>query len=217
MTSGSGIDGIPADPVSIQRDPAEEPRIRVTDRRRGRSHDGGGAGGAVAAAGASPRPPAGDPVTEPAAGELEAARAELAACRDQLQRLSADFDNARKRMLKDQTHAIERASQRLVTQLLEILDEFRLAMMHGEQSPEFAPYLKGFELVYIKLFDTLRAEGLERIAAEGEPFDPMQHEALMQTGQGEAEPVVSDVLREGYTFKGKVLRPAGVTVHRSEE
>ena len=76
-------------------------------------------------------------------GELEAARAELAEYRDQLQRMSADFDNARKRMLKDQTHAIERASERLVAQLLEVLDEFQLAMLHGEQAPEFEPYLKG--------------------------------------------------------------------------
>jgi molecular chaperone GrpE len=104
----------------------------------------------------------------------------------------------------------------LVTQLLEVLDEFQLAMLHGEQSPEFAPYLKGFELVYAKLFETLRAEGLERIAAEGQPFDPTRQEALIQTGDGEGEPVVSEILREGYTFKGKVLRPAGVKVHRGE-
>jgi molecular chaperone GrpE len=149
--------------------------------------------------------------------ELDAARTELAECREHLQRLSADFDNARKRMVKDQTHAIERASQRLVARLLEVLDEFQLALKHGEQGPGFGPYLKGFELVYAKLFDTLRAEGLERIDAVGKPFDPTLHEALLQTGNGEGEPVVDEVWREGYTFKGTVLRPAGVRVRRGEE
>ena len=197
-------------------------RVRVTDRRRVQG-DGGAAPGATSA-GAPPdtdeagaqrdAEPGGAPATD---AELEAARAELAEYRDQLQRMSADFDNARKRMLKDQTHAIERASERLVAQLLEVLDEFQLAMLHGEQSPEFEPYLKGFELVYAKLFDTLRGEGLERIEAEGKPFDPTLHEALIQTGHGDGDPVVSEVLREGYTFKGKVLRPAGVKVHRGEE
>ena len=64
------------------------------------------------------------------------------------------------------------------------------------------------------LLDALKAEGLERIHAEGSPFDPELHEALMQTGDGDGEPVVADVLRPGYTLKGRVLRPAGVRVER---
>jgi molecular chaperone GrpE len=215
-----------------ERHEAQPPprRVRVTDRRR--VHQPGRPGPADAA----PSEPVTDgalrtdaPVEHPvepsasepgedrsAEAELESVRAELAEHREQLQRLSADFDNARKRMSKDHAQAVERAAERLVTQLLEVLDEFQLAMLHGEQSPEFAPYLKGFELVYAKLFETLRAEGLERIAAEGQPFDPTRQEALIQTGDGEGEPVVSEILREGYTFKGKVLRPAGVKVHRGE-
>jgi molecular chaperone GrpE len=71
------------------------------------------------------------------------------------------------------------------------------------------------ELVYAKLQDSLRAAGVERIEAEGKPFDPEQHEALMQTGSGEGDPVVDDVLRQGYTLKGRVIRPSGVRVTRS--
>ena len=73
---------------------------------------------------------------------------------------------------------------------------------------------KGVELVYAKLVDALRAEGLERIEAEGKPFDPNEHEALMQTGDGDGEPVVAEVFREGYRLRGKVLRPAQVRVTR---
>ena len=196
---------------------AEVRHVRVTDRRR--AHVAPESEAAPTTGAASAPGPATEEHGHPAAAtdDLALARTELAGYRDQLQRLSADFDNARKRMLKDQTQAIERASEQLITQLLEVLDEFQLAMLHGEQSPEFASYLKGFELVYAKLFDTLRAEGLERIQAEGEPFDPTKHEALIQTGHGDGEPVVSEVLREGYTFRGRVLRPAGVKVHRGEE
>ena len=72
------------------------------------------------------------------------------------------------------------------------------------------------ELVYAKLLETLRSEGLERIDALGKPFDPSLHEALMQSGDGEGqeEPVVGDVLRQGYTLRGRVIRPAGVKVVR---
>ena len=73
---------------------------------------------------------------------------------------------------------------------------------------------KGVELVYAKLLDALKAEGLERIPAEGAPFDPALHEALMQTGEGQGEPRVAEVFRPGYVLRGRVVRPAGVRVER---
>ena len=86
--------------------------------------------------------------------------------------------------------------------------------MHAQDRPDFDRFLHGVELVYAKLVDTLRAEGLERIEAQGKPFDPELHEALMQSGEGDGDPVVADVLRPGYTLKGRVLRPTGVRVER---
>jgi molecular chaperone GrpE len=69
--------------------------------------------------------------------------------------------------------------------------------------------------VYAKLMDILRSEGLERIEAEDRPFDPQRHEALLQSeGEAEGEPYVADVLRAGYTLKGRVIRPTGVKVGR---
>ena len=68
--------------------------------------------------------------------------------------------------------------------------------------------------MYAKLTDALKAEGLEPIEALGKPFDPELHEALMQSGEGDGEPVVVDVLRPGYSFRGRVIRPAGVRVER---
>jgi molecular chaperone GrpE len=69
--------------------------------------------------------------------------------------------------------------------------------------------------VYAKLAETLRSEGLERIDAQGKPFDPNEHEALMQTGAGEGEPNIAEVFRQGYRLRGTVIRPASVRVERS--
>ena len=156
--------------------------------------------------------PQSDPATD--GDDLEAARAEADQYREHLQRLQAEFDNYRKRVLREQTTAVEQAAQPVVRGLLEVLDDFDLALMHAQDRPDFDRFLHGVELVYAKLLDTLRAEGLERMEAQGKPFDPETHEALMQTGEGEGDPMVADVLRPGYTLKGRVLRPAGVRVER---
>ncbi len=159
--------------------------------------------------------PSSSPEQETGEGDLEASRAEANQYREHLQRLQAEFDNYRKRVLREQTSAVEMAAQPVIRRLLEVLDDFDLALMHAQDRPDFDRFLHGVELVYAKLLDTLRSEGLERMDAEGKPFDPEMHEALMQSGDGEGDPVVADVLRPGYTLKGRVLRPAGVRVERT--
>jgi len=179
----------------------EQPRVRVTDRRVRMDEGEEGAQGNEAPA-----------VTE--SSELEAARRQAAEYRDHLQRLQAEFDNYRKRVLKEQTRAVEMASEPLIRRLLEVLDEFDLALMSAEKKPDFDKFLHGVELVYAKLQDILRSEGLQAINAEGKPFDPAMHEALMQSGESDGDPVVGDVYRQGYTMRGRVIRPAGVKVVR---
>ena len=150
----------------------------------------------------------------PPEGDVEEARKEAAEYLEHLQRLKAEFDNYRKRVLREQTRAVEFATEPLVIRLLEVLDEFELALVAAEQKPDFHKFVRGVEMVYAKLADLLKAEGLERIDAEGKPFDPELHEALFQVDGGEGEPHVSDVLRTGYKLKGRVIRPAGVKVTR---
>ncbi len=165
----------------------------------------------------SEAPPGGPRHAGAPAGEsgLEKAQQEAAEYREHLQRLAAEFDNFRKRTMREQTHALERAAEPLMRRLLEVLDEFDLALMAAERTPDLEQFLRGVELVYAKLKDILAAEGLQRIAAEGKPFDPEMHEALMGSdASGEGEAVVEDVFRQGYTLRGKVLRPAGVRVTR---
>jgi len=196
-----------------QRDGEEErPKVRIVDKRRYRESDAAAAdGGAAPATWAAPS-------TEAAGAgpkdELAEARAQAAEYRDHLQRLQAEFENYRKRITTSQQRLVDTEVQRFVARLLEVLDEFDLALIAAERSPDSESFRRGVELVYAKLAETLRSEGLEQIEAHGKPFDPNEHEALMQTGDDEGEPHVAEVFRQGYRLRGSVIRPASVRVER---
>jgi molecular chaperone GrpE len=138
--------------------------------------------------------------------------AELARQRDEyldaLQRLQADFDNYRKRVERQQRDVVENAATALVKKLLPVLDTADLALAHG--GGEDVKQVAG------ALFDILSKEGLERVVPEGQPFDPELHEAVahepVEGAGAPIKPEVSEVLRAGYLWKGRVLRPAMVKV-----
>jgi molecular chaperone GrpE len=147
------------------------------------------------------------------AADLDKARAEAESYLDDLRRLQADFDNYRKRTLREQTARAASASQALVTRLLPVLDNFELAVSSAEQSRDFDRMLRGVEMVFGELREVLEAEGLVRIEAEGKPFDPERHEAVIAVEEEDTEPgMVVDIVRAGYELRGKVLRPAMVKV-----
>jgi molecular chaperone GrpE len=159
---------------------------------------------------------------EAAASELEADLAKLSQLEserdeylDTLRRVQAEFENYRKRVIKEQTALVDRATSGLLEQLLPVLDSFELALknLDAADSDDIESVRKGVELVYAELLGVLEKAGLSRIEAEGKPFDPNVHEAVMQE-DGDGEPAVTDVLRTGYTLKGRVLRPAMVKVTR---
>lgn len=147
------------------------------------------------------------------AADLAKARAEAESYLDDLRRLQADFDNYRKRTLREQTARAASASQALVTRLLPVLDNFELAVSAAEQSRDFDRMLKGVEMVFGELRLALEGEGLVKIEAEGKPFDPERHEAVIAVEQEDTEAgMVVDIVRAGYELRGKVLRPAMVKV-----
>jgi len=216
--------------------PRDRPRVRVTNKRRVRpdaeTHAGEEPLGSSSVTrgvpsedprGSSDEAPEASPEETPSVdeGDVEGAPAQADAGERaaeylaDLKRLKAEFENYRKRVLREQTRALELAAEPLVAKLLEVVDEFELALMAAEAKPDFDRFLHGVELVYAKLMDILRSEGLDRIEAEDRPFDPERHEALLQAeGEADGEPYVADVLRAGYTLKGRVIRPAGVRVGR---
>ncbi|MDQ3570217.1 MAG: nucleotide exchange factor GrpE [Actinomycetota bacterium] len=126
---------------------------------------------------------------------------------NQLRRLQADFENYKKRVVRQQTEHLERATEELVGHLLPALDTFDLALAHGTE---------GLEPVYRSLLDILEGTGLERVDPLGQPFDPNEHDAVLHEEAEEdgmpASPEVVEVLRAGYRWKGRVLRPAMVKV-----
>jgi molecular chaperone GrpE len=124
---------------------------------------------------------------------------------DALRRLQADFENYKKRMLRQQTEHLERAAQALIEKLLPVFDTTDLAVAHGGGEE--------VKQVWTALFDTLEREGLERIDPLNVPFDPTVHEAVAhEPGDGSGGPEVVEVMRAGYRWKGRVLRPAMVKV-----
>jgi len=147
------------------------------------------------------------------AADLDKARAEAESYLDDLRRLQADFDNYRKRTLREQTARTASASQALVARLLPVLDNFELAVSASEQSRDFDRMLKGVEMVLGALREVLEGEGLVKIEAEGKPFDPERHEAVIAVEQEDTAPgTVVGIVRTGYELGGKVLRPAMVKV-----
>ena len=126
------------------------------------------------------------------------------------QQIQADFENYRKQAMKRETAIVERASESLVEKLLPVLDSFDAALAQVSDDTD-AGVRKGIELVFSQLVGVLEAAGLERIEADGAPFDPNEHEAVMHE-EGDGEPTVAETMRAGYRLKGRVLRPAMVKV-----
>ena len=146
--------------------------------------------------------------------DLEKARAEAGDYLDSLQRLQAEFENFRKRMIREQSEHLRMASEGLIVKLLPILDNFERALHHREVDVS-DDYHAGIELLYDQICDVLGKEGLKVINETGEGFDPRKHEAMMQVESDEHdENIVIEVLDSGYELKGKVIRPAKVKVAR---
>ena len=142
--------------------------------------------------------------------ETEALRAENEELIDTLQRVKAEFDNYRKRAARDQASLVARAHERLVKELLPVLDDLGRALEAAEQHQE-AQLEEGVKLVHRSLADLLRREGLVEIETEGR-FDPHVHEALLsQPAEAESGSVL-EVLQKGYRLGDRVLRPARVIV-----
>jgi len=143
--------------------------------------------------------------------ELEAKLAEL---NDQYLRKAADFENYRKRMVREKQELTDFANQNLLLDLLPVIDDFERAIKSAETSKDFASFYNGIIMIEKGLSTQLENKwGLKRFESVGEPFDPNRHEAIqMERAAGIAEAVVKEDYLKGYLLKERVIRCAKVKV-----
>jgi len=145
--------------------------------------------------------------------EIQKLKAERDALYDRLARAQADFDNARKRVAKEQQDFRDFATADAIKALLPVIDSFERALQVRSDSGEFR---SGVELIYKQLQDALGKLGARVIPAKGEPFDPRYHEAIEMVDTTETpDHQVLEELQRGYKLKDRLLRPAMVKVARN--
>ena len=152
---------------------------------------------------------------ESAASETEKLRAERDALLDRLARLQAEFDNARKRAVREQQEFREYAAADVIKNFLPILDSFERALKAGGDSNS-SDFRNGIELIYRQFQDALQKIGVQPIVSVGQAFDPRVHEAVEMVDTTEVpDHHVLDELQRGYKYKERLLRPAMVRVARN--
>ena len=145
--------------------------------------------------------------------EIEALKKERDGLYDRLLRKQAEFDNYKKRIDREKSDFMQFASADLMKELLNALDSFELALKNAASQPAAQNMLRGFELIYKQLQDTLTRFGLKPIEAKGKTFDPNFHQAVSTQPTDEVEEnTVIDEMRKGYLLNGRLLRPAMVSV-----
>lgn len=157
-----------------------------------------------------------EPVDEVAAlkeqiQKLENDKAEM---KDQFLRKAADFDNFRKRLIRDKEDAVSFANTSLLTDLIDVLDDFERAEEAAKKSKDFETLANGVDLIEKRLMGLLEKKwGLTKYVPVNEAFDPEKHEALMMTESPDVkEATVAEVFQNGYILHGRVIRHAKVKV-----
>ena len=154
-----------------------------------------------------------EPVAELSPTEL--LEAEVARLKERLLRTAADFDNFRKRSRKDIADAERRVQEDLLRSLLPTFDNLERAVAHAGTAADLKALTEGLKLVMRQFQDTLGSLGIERVATQGKPFDPAEHEAVQHVASNEVPPgAVVQELQAGYRWQGRLMRPALVVVSK---
>jgi molecular chaperone GrpE len=152
----------------------------------------------------------GEDLTDQLRIERDGLKVERDELKELLLRRQAEFDNFRKRTEKERSEFLQYAGMELVRDMLPILDDFDRARKVEAGNPEYA---KGVEMIYSRMYETLKKVGLEPIEAEGQHFDPHLHQAVERVETKDAEDgTILGEFQRGYLFKGKLLRPSMVKV-----
>ncbi len=154
-----------------------------------------------------------EPNLEGLRAELAKKEEELAAEYNRFLRTYAEFDNYRKRILRDQGEAARYGHEPLIRALLPVGDNLERAILHARERQDASQLVEGLELIARQFLDTLAKFGVTRIEAEGQPFDPARHEALERiVTEDRPEGIVVEQTQAGYLLHDRLLRPALVKV-----
>ncbi|MRX71321.1 nucleotide exchange factor GrpE [Bacillus lacus] len=149
------------------------------------------------------------------ASKIEELEAKAEESENRLLRLQADYENYRRRVKLDQEAAHKYRAQSLISEILPALDNFERALQIEAADESSKSLLQGMEMVYRQLIQALQSEGVEKIEALHQPFDPHLHQAVMQVEDSSYEPnTVLEELQKGYKLKDRVIRPAMVKVNQ---
>lgn len=150
-----------------------------------------------------------------ASDQIDAAKKQAAEANDRFLRLQADWDNYRRRTAQERLDERERATEKLVVELLPVIDDLERALEHaqGLDDPQAQQFVEGVSAVCNKLVGVLNKEGVEVVNPVGEPFDPLAHQAVGRVEDTEVyDETVAQVYQKGYRMGGKDIRTAMVTV-----
>lgn len=137
---------------------------------------------------------------------------------DRLLRLQADFDNYKKRLEKDKIEFIKFANEEILSEILKIIDDFERAVEAGKTKHDFETLYKGIEMIHKDFKEFLKQKGIKEINASGKRFNPNEHEAMMleETDKHPEDHIIEE-FQKGYTFNGRVIRPAKVKVAKKPD
>lgn len=153
-------------------------------------------------------------VADPVMQELEAAKATIEEQKDKYLRLSAEFDNYRKRTLKEKAELIKNGGEKAISAILPILDDLERALQNMQKADDVKAMYEGIDLIYQKFLKGLSQEGLQKMEPVGEVFDTDYHEAvaLVPSPSEDQKGKVLDCVQTGYKLNDKVIRHAKVVV-----
>lgn len=145
---------------------------------------------------------------------------ELEGLREKLMRSAADFENAKKRLARERDDFVKFSQENFIRSILPVLDNFERALLHAQTQQQSAPaeaqslkgLISGIQMVHKQFTDTLKNQGLSRIQALGEVFDPHKHEAMAHIPEEGPEDVVIQELEAGYMLHDRLLRASKVNV-----
>lgn len=140
---------------------------------------------------------------------------ELRNLHDKYLRICADFENYKKRSMKEQMESAKYANERILKELLPVIDNLERAILHSKETSDLKGLVEGVELTYKQFLDSLGRFGVKVVQSIGEPFDPSRHQALGQVESDKHdENIVIEELQKGYLLEDRMLRPALVNISR---